>query len=86
MIEFHLVCLINTFIECYNWYVITKFLGPNVNIYAATHSVEVDERRKALERAYPVEIGDDVWIGGNVTIICSPKGTTRIGNGELYSK
>ena len=46
----------------------------------------MDERRKALERAYPVEIGDDVWIGGNVTIICSPKGITRIGNGELYSK
>lgn len=55
-------------------------LGPNVSIYAATHSTDVGERLEELERAYPVEIGDDVWIGGSVTIVCSAKGT-RIGNG-----
>ncbi|TDL24241.1 trimeric LpxA-like protein [Rickenella mellea] len=51
--------------------------APNVHLYAATHSVEVSERRAGLERAYPITIGDDVWIGGNVSII----GPCTIGNG-----
>ncbi|THH04936.1 hypothetical protein EW145_g5155 [Phellinidium pouzarii] len=51
--------------------------GPNVQIYSATHSVEVEERRARHERAYPIVIGDDVWIGGNVVII----GPCTIGNG-----
>ncbi|TIA84490.1 hypothetical protein E3P94_00273 [Wallemia ichthyophaga] len=54
--------------------------GPNVSIYAATHSVDVGERLEDLERAYPVEIGDDTWVGGSVNIICSAKGT-KIGRG-----
>lgn len=40
--------------------------GPNVQVYAATHSVELDERQAGYERAYPVEVGDDAWIGGQV--------------------
>ncbi|KLO19490.1 trimeric LpxA-like protein [Schizopora paradoxa] len=51
--------------------------GPNVQLYAATHSVEVQERREGFERAYPITIGDDVWIGGNVVIV----GPCKIGNG-----
>ncbi|KIJ35266.1 hypothetical protein M422DRAFT_180966 [Sphaerobolus stellatus SS14] len=51
--------------------------GPGVHIYAATHSTDVLERRASLERAYPVTIGDDVWVGGHVTII----GPCNIGNG-----
>lgn len=38
-------------------------------MYAATHSVDVTERIAGLERAYPVTVGDDVWIGGNVCLI-----------------
>lgn len=38
-------------------------------VYAATHSVDVAERIAGLERAYPVTVGDDVWIGGNVCLI-----------------
>ncbi|KAF8526554.1 trimeric LpxA-like protein [Hysterangium stoloniferum] len=53
--------------------------APNVNIYAATHSTDVIERRAGLERAYPVTIGDDVWIGGNATLI----GPCTIGNGDV---
>ncbi|GJN87090.1 hypothetical protein Rhopal_000035-T1 [Rhodotorula paludigena] len=50
-------------------------LAPGVHIYCATHSVHVDERVAAYERAYPVEIGDDTWIGGHVTIV----GPAKIG-------
>ncbi|THH15318.1 hypothetical protein EW146_g5141 [Bondarzewia mesenterica] len=46
-------------------------IGPGVHVYAATHSTEIDERMAGYERAYPVEIGDDCWIGGNV-VICGP--------------
>ncbi|PWN46952.1 trimeric LpxA-like protein [Violaceomyces palustris] len=46
--------------------------GPNVHIYSATHSVSVTEREVGLERALPVSIGTNCWIGGNVTIIIVP--------------
>jgi maltose O-acetyltransferase len=44
-------------------------IGPNVQIYAATHPLEVSIRRQGLELAKPVKIGEDVWIGGGA-IIC----------------
>ncbi|GAA5921379.1 hypothetical protein JCM3775_003016 [Rhodotorula graminis] len=50
-------------------------LGPAVHIYCATHSILVDERVAGYERAYPVEIGDNTWIGGGVKII----GPAKIG-------
>jgi len=43
--------------------------GPNVQIYTATHPVDAAERRKWLEFAKPITIGDDGWIGGGA-IIC----------------
>lgn len=50
----------------------------DVQVYCATHSVHVDERVAGYERAYPVELGDDMWIGGGVRII----GPCKIGNSE----
>ena len=47
--------------------------GPDVSLYAATHSVDVDERQQGLERAYGIEIGDDCWLGGNVTVVAPCK-------------
>lgn len=35
-------------------------VAPAVQVYAATHSVDVAERLAGLERAYPVTVGDDV--------------------------
>lgn len=43
--------------------------GPNVSIFAATHETEVESRRRGVEYARPVVIGDDVWIGGGATIL-----------------
>lgn len=43
--------------------------GPAVHIYAATHSVSVAERSTGFERALPVSIGDDCWVGGNSCIM-----------------
>ena len=45
------------------------FVGPNVSIYTACHSTDPVERNSRMEWAEPVTIGDNVWIGGDVTIL-----------------
>lgn len=45
------------------------FIGPNVSIYTACHSTDPIERNSRREWARPVNIGDNVWIGGSVTIL-----------------
>lgn len=45
------------------------FIGPNVSIYTACHSTDPVERNTRQEWANPVNIGDNVWIGGSVTIL-----------------
>lgn len=45
------------------------FIGPNVSIYTACHSTDPVERNTRQEWARPVTIGDNVWIGGSVTIL-----------------
>ena len=43
-------------------------LGPNVQIYTATHPLEAEARNSGREFAKPIHIGDNVWIGGNATL------------------
>ena len=45
------------------------FIGPNVSIYTACHSTDPIERNSRQEWAKPVTIGNNVWIGGSVTIL-----------------
>lgn len=45
------------------------WIAPNVGIYAAGHPFDVEERISGIEYAFPVTIGDNVWIGGGVQII-----------------
>ncbi|MGH7943549.1 MAG: sugar O-acetyltransferase [Opitutaceae bacterium] len=42
--------------------------GPAVQIYTALHPTDAEERRRGLEYAKPVTIGDDVWVGGGAVI------------------
>jgi maltose O-acetyltransferase len=42
--------------------------GPAVQIYTAMHPMNA-ELRRAQEYAKPVEIGDDVWVGGAAIIL-----------------
>jgi maltose O-acetyltransferase len=44
-------------------------LGPTVQIYCADHAHAIEERRLGLERALPVTIGEEVWIGGGAIIL-----------------
>lgn len=45
------------------------YIGPNVGIYTANHPTDVRRRQKGYEWALPVKISDNVWIGGDVTIL-----------------
>ncbi len=64
------------------------FIGPNVSIYTACHPLEPAERNKAVEWAEPVTIGDNVWIGGSVTICPGVKigDNVVIGAGSTVTK
>lgn len=64
------------------------FMGPNVQIYTATHPLAVEERNKGLEAAKPIIIEDSVWICGGVIInpgATIGKGTT-IGSGSVVTR
>ena len=43
-------------------------IGPNVQIYTATHPMNFKERALGLEFAKAIEIGEDVWLGGSVVV------------------
>lgn len=45
------------------------FIGPNFGAYTAQHPLVADERNQGLERALPITIEDDVWIGGDVKVM-----------------
>lgn len=43
-------------------------LGPNCQLYTPQHPMCHVQRRGTKETAYPITIGDDCWLGGNVTV------------------
>ena len=45
------------------------FIGPNCGFYTANHPINTEERNKGIENAKPINIGNNVWIGGNVTVL-----------------
>ena len=44
-------------------------IGPNTLITTVGHPLSPKGRREYIAEAKPVRIGNDVWIGGNVTIL-----------------
>lgn len=63
-------------------------IGPNVSIYTAGHPLHYAKRNTELEYAFPIIIGNNVWIGGNVVI--NPGITigdnSVIGSGSIVTK
>ena len=45
------------------------FIGPNCGFYTAQHPIDIETRNKGLEYAYPIKVGNNVWIGGNVAVL-----------------
>ncbi|WDF83295.1 sugar O-acetyltransferase [Lacticaseibacillus pabuli] len=44
-------------------------IGPRVNLLTAGHPIDTTIRVTQLEYAKPIWIGDNTWIGGNVTVV-----------------
>ena len=63
-------------------------IGPNVDIYTATHPLDPTARATGLEYGKPVRIGNHVWIGGHTVI--NPGVTigdnTVIGSGSVVTR
>ncbi len=64
------------------------YIAPNVGIYTAGHPLDVKQRNMGLEYAYPVTIGDNVWIGAHVAILpgVTIGDNTVIGAGSVVNK
>lgn len=43
-------------------------LGPNVQLLTPDHPRDPDRRRQGWEAAYPITIGENVWIGGGAIV------------------
>lgn len=56
-------------------------LGPGVLISTATHPIDVALRRKGIESALPIIIGNDVWIGMGAKILPG----VNIGSGAIIA-
>lgn len=56
-----------------------SMLGPHVQIYTVEHHRDPALRRNGLERAKPVIIGDDAWIGGGAIVL----GGVTVGDGAI---
>lgn len=54
-------------------------VGPNTGFYTPQHPIHPEDRKKGIERALPITIGDNVWIGGSVTIL----GGVSIGDNSI---
>ena len=45
------------------------FVAPNCGFYTAGHPIDTERRNQGLEYAYPITVGDNVWIGAGVQIM-----------------
>lgn len=63
-------------------------IGPNCQLYTPQHPFDYMQRRGTHETAYPIEIGDDTWLGGGVIVCPGVKIGKRciIGAGSMVTK
>ena len=54
-------------------------LGPRVGLYTANHAIDAGERIAGACYARPINIGNNVWIGANVSIM----GGVEIGDNSI---
>ena len=64
------------------------FIAPNCSFYTAGHPLDVETRNRGIEYAKPIEVGNNVWIGGNVVVLPGVKigDNVVIGAGSVVTK
>ena len=45
------------------------FIAPNCGFHTAGHPIDAERRNRGLEYAYPITVGDNVWIGAGVQVM-----------------
>lgn len=63
-------------------------IGPNCSFYTAGHPIDPIQRKLGYEYAKPIQIGNNVWIGGNVVVLPGIKigNDCVIGAGSVVTK
>ncbi len=64
------------------------FVAPNCGFYTAGHPYDVEQRNEGLEIVGPITVGNNVWIGGGVTVLAGVTigDNTIIGAGSVVTK
>lgn len=64
------------------------FIAPNCVLSTAGHAIDSEQRISGLEIALPITIGDNVWIGANVSVLpgVTIGSNTIIGAGSVVNK
>lgn len=64
------------------------FIAPHCGFYTAGHPFDVEQRNQGLEYAYPITVGNNVWIGAHVIVMpgVSIGDNTVIGAGSVVTK
>lgn len=45
------------------------FIAPNCGFHTSGHPIDFERRNQGLEYAYPITVGDNVWIGAGVQVM-----------------
>lgn len=64
------------------------FIAPNCTFSTAGHPLDSQQRNQGLEYAYPITVGDNVWIGASVTVLpgVTIGSNTVIGAGSVVNR
>ena len=64
------------------------FLGPNCGFYPPEHPHDPQTRNAGMEYAFPITVGNNVWMGGGVTVLSGVTigDNTIIGAGSVVTK
>ena len=64
------------------------FIAPNCGFHTAGHPIDAKRRNQGLEYAYPISVGDNVWIGAGVQVMpgVSIGSNVVIGGGSVVVK
>lgn len=64
------------------------FIAPNCVFSTAGHAINSEQRSRGLEIALPITVGDNVWIGTNVSVLpgVTIGNNTIIGAGSVVNK
>lgn len=64
------------------------FVGPNCGFYTSGHPMNIAQRNAGQEDAKPIAVGDNVWIGGGVSVLpgVTIGSNTVIGAGSVVNR